>query len=73
MAQLRTPPGRWLIPLTVPETRRLLAAATTRIWPPGHIEHWSGWMRAHQAWARWFHQRARLERDMDITMKPLVV
>jgi hypothetical protein len=67
------PPGRWLIPLTVPEIRRLLAAATARIWPPGHIEHWSSWMRAHQARARWFHQRARLERDQKITMNPLVI
>ncbi len=65
------PPGPWLIPLTVPEIRRLHAAATARLWPPGHIEHWSAWMRAHQARARWFHQRARLERDQEITMKPL--
>jgi hypothetical protein len=62
-----------LIPLTVPEIRRLLAAATARLWPPGHIEHWSAWMRTHQARARWYHQRARLERDQHIIMKPLAV
>jgi SRSO17 transposase len=67
------PPGIWLIPLTVPEVRRLLAAAAARLWPPGHIEHWSAWMRIHQARARWFHQRARLERDQVITMNPLVI
>ena len=67
------PPGPWLIPLTVPELRRLLAAAATRLWPPGHIEHWSAWMRTHQARARWFHQRTRLERDREITMNPLAI
>ena len=60
-----------LIPLTVPEIRRLLAAATARLWPPGHIEHWSAWMRTHQARARWYRQRAGLERDQHIIMKPL--
>jgi SRSO17 transposase len=67
------PPGIWLIPLTVPEVRRLLAAAAVRLWPPGHIEHWSAWMRTHQARARWFHQRTRLERDQQITMNSLVI
>jgi SRSO17 transposase len=68
------PPARFgLIPLTVPEVRALLAAALARPWPPGHIEHWSAWMRAHQARARWFHQRTRLERDQHITMKQLVI
>lgn len=67
------PPGTWLIPLTVPEIRRLLAAAAARLWPPGHIEHWSAWMRIHQARAHWFHQRTRLERDHHITMNPLVI
>jgi len=65
------PPGFGLIPLTVPEVRRLIAAITVITWPPGHIEHWSAWTRAHQARARWFHQRARLERDQEIIMKPL--
>jgi SRSO17 transposase len=67
------PPDPGMIPLTVPEVRRLIAAATARPWPPGHIEHWSGWMRIHQARSRWFHQRARLERDQEITMNILVI
>jgi len=62
-----------MIPLTVPQVRRLTAATTARPWPPGHVEHWSGWMRIHQARSRWFHQRARLERDQEITMNPLVI
>jgi SRSO17 transposase len=67
------PPDPGMIPLTVPEVRRLIAAMTARPWPPGHIEHWSGWMRIHQARARWFHQRTRLERDQEITLNPLVI
>ncbi len=57
-----------LIPLTVPQVRRLLAAATARTWPPGHATHWDTWTRRHQARARWFHQRARLARDAEITL-----
>ena len=67
------PPDPGMIPLTVPEVRRLIAAAAARPWPPGHIEHWSGWMRIHQARSRWFHQRTRLERDQEITLNPLVI
>jgi len=59
-----------MIALTVPEVRRLIAA-TARPSPPGHAEHWSGWTRSHQARARWFHHRARLERDQRLSMKPL--
>jgi SRSO17 transposase len=67
------PPGTWLIPLTVPEVRRLLAATAAQRWSARHVEHWSCWMRAHQARSRWFHQRTRLERHQDITMNPLVI
>jgi SRSO17 transposase len=59
-----------MIALTVPEVRRLIAA-TARPSPPGHAEHWSGWTRGHQARARWFHHRARLARDQNLSMKPL--
>jgi len=52
-----------MIPLTVPETARLLSAATSVHHPPGHAEHWSAWRRCHQARSRWYHQRARLIRD----------
>jgi SRSO17 transposase len=52
-----------MIPLTIPEIRRLIAALAARPLPPGHIIHWDAWTRRHQARARWFHQRARLKRD----------
>jgi hypothetical protein len=52
-----------MIPLTIPEIKRLLAALTTRPLPPGHIIHWDAWTRRHQARARWHHQHARLKRD----------
>jgi len=60
-----------MIPLTVPEVRRLITADAR---PPlaGHAGHWSAWTRSHQARSRWFHQRARLARDTEITMSPLV-
>jgi len=61
-----------MIPLTVPEVRRLIAA-TVRPSPPGHAIHWSGWTRRHQATARWFHQRTRLARDPNITLNALVI
>jgi SRSO17 transposase len=60
------PPDPGMIPLTVPEVRRLLAAAPTTPRPPGHAHHWSGWTRRHQARSRWYHQRTRLARDAKI-------
>ena len=55
-----TDPG--LIPLTVPEVKRLLAAALHYSPPPEHTTHWRTWRRRHQARARWHHQRTRLSR-----------
>ena len=52
-----------MIPLTVPEIRRITAALTARPLPPPLIIHWDAWTRRHQARARWYHQRARLKRD----------
>ena len=52
-----------MIPLTVPEIRRLLAAALSPRHPPGHAAHWLHWRRRHQARSRWFHQRTRLNRE----------
>ena len=49
-----------MIPLTVPEIGRLLAALLLQTRLPGHAAHWSGWRRRHQARSRWYHQRARL-------------
>ena len=67
------PPDPGMIPLTVPEVRRLIATVTARPWPPGHIEHWDEWIRRHQARSRWFHQRTQLKRDQVITLNPLVI
>jgi SRSO17 transposase len=52
-----------MIPLTVPEVKRLLAGVAQQPKPPGHDTHWRNWRRRHQARSRWFHQRARLNRD----------
>ena len=52
-----------LIPLTVREVKRLLAAALRHPQPPGHAAHWLQWRRRHQARSRWFHKRARLARN----------
>jgi hypothetical protein len=55
-----------MIPFTVAEIARLLAAWLTRPAPPGHTACWLAWRRTHQALARWYHQRTRLTRDADI-------
>jgi SRSO17 transposase len=52
-----------LVPLTIPEIRRLLADALSRPKPPGHAARWLQWRRRHQARSRWFHKRARLEHN----------
>ena len=48
-----------MMPLTVPETGRLLAYPP----PPGSAGHWLAWRRRHQALAAWHHQRTRLSRN----------
>jgi hypothetical protein len=55
-----------MIPFTVAEIARLLAAWLTRPAPPGHTACWLAWRRTHQALARWYHQRTRLTRDAAI-------
>ena len=57
-----------MIPLTVPETIRLLISQPARPRPPGHAEHWSAWRRRHQASSRWYHQRTRLAPDATIAL-----
>jgi SRSO17 transposase len=52
------------IPLTVPETGRLLARPP----PPGSAGHWLDWRRRHQARSRWYHRHAQLARDGGITL-----
>jgi SRSO17 transposase len=59
------PPAEFgMIPLTVPETGRLLAHPP----PPGSAGHWLDWRRRHQALSRWYHQRTRLARDTAIVL-----
>ena len=57
-----------MIPLTILEISRLLAARLLRPYPPGHVTHWLTWRRRHQARTRRYHQRARLARDGGITL-----
>jgi SRSO17 transposase len=52
-----------MIPLTVPETGRLL----THPPPPAATGHWLDWRRRHQARSAWYHQRTRLARDAQTT------
>jgi len=59
------PPAEFgMIPLTVPETGRLLSHPP----PPGSAAHWLDWRRRHQARSRWYHQRTRLARRTEITL-----
>ena len=59
----KPPADPGLIPLSVREVKRLLAAALRRPEPPGHAARWLHWRRRHQARSRWFHKRARLARN----------
>jgi SRSO17 transposase len=62
------PPEPGMIPLTIPQIKRLLAALTNRPLPRWLVIHWDAWTRRHQARARWFHKRTRLARDADIAL-----
>ncbi|HEY1002733.1 MAG TPA: IS701 family transposase, partial [Streptosporangiaceae bacterium] len=53
-----------MIPLTVPETGRLLSRPP----PPGSAGRWLDWRRRHQARSRWYHQRTRLARGAETTL-----
>jgi hypothetical protein len=46
------PPEPGMIPLTISEIRRLLAALTTRPPPRWHVIHWDTWTCRHQARSR---------------------
>jgi len=65
------PPDPGMIPLTVPEVRRLITADDSPE-PHSRAIHWCLWIRRHQARSRWFHQRTRLARDAEITLNQLV-
>jgi SRSO17 transposase len=58
----KPPADPGLVPLSVHEIKRLLAAALCHPEPPGHAARWLHWRRRHQARSRWFHKRARLAR-----------
>jgi hypothetical protein len=53
-----------MIPLTVPETGRLLGHPP----PPGAAAHWLDWRRRHQARSAWYHQRTRLAQNTKIAL-----
>jgi SRSO17 transposase len=53
-----------LIPLTVAETRRLLNLLTGTMRSLAHRLHWAWWRRRHQARARWYHHRSRLQNEL---------
>jgi hypothetical protein len=53
-----------MIAPTVPEIRRLLAAAFQRPHPPGHATHWLNWRRRHHARSYSVHQCTRLIETM---------
>jgi SRSO17 transposase len=61
------PENPGLIAFTVAEVRRLLNLATRTHLPARFHEWWSWWRRRHQARARWFHQRTRLQRQAQTT------
>jgi hypothetical protein len=56
------PEDTGLITFTVNEIKRLYLLLNRRIHDIGHHLHWSQWRRRHQARARWFHHRTRLQR-----------
>ena len=60
-----------MIPLTIPEIKRLLAALTIRPLPRWLVIHWDAWTRRHQARSRWFHKRARLARHPEFAQVKL--
>ena len=59
----KPPADPGLVPLSVHEIKRLLAAALCHSEMPGHAARWLQWRRRHQAQSRWFHKRARLARN----------
>ena len=58
--QAHSPAVLWLLPLTIPEVRHLLAQL---LWPPPRsailVLGWSWWRRCHQSRASYFHTKRR--------------
>lgn len=59
----KPPEDPGLIPLTVAEVKRLLNLLTPTWHGLARHLQWAWWRRRHQARARWFHQRTRLQRE----------
>ena len=59
----QAPPDAGMIPLTVPEIKRLLSGVLTRPAPAGIPHTGSPGIAATKPASRWFHQRARLNRE----------
>lgn len=60
-----TPPDDiGLIALTVNEIKRLYLLLNRKIHDIAHHLHWSQFRRRHQARARWYHHRTRLNREV---------
>ena len=53
-----------MIPLTIPETGRLLARPP----PPQAAARWLAWRRRHQACSAWYHKRTRLTQAAKISL-----
>ncbi len=54
-----------LIPLTIPEVRRLVYRLVMHILaPPEAVLHWSRWRRLHQARAKRAHYQRHLARQL---------
>jgi len=64
------PADTGLIALTVAEIKRLFNLITRQLQPLQHHLHWTLWRRRHQARARWFHHRTRLQRQIGQTGTP---
>ncbi len=62
-----------MIPLTVPETRRLLHMAADTPEQQRHGLHWSHWRRAHQAMAKQCHTIRRAQRAVPTQIAPLTL
>jgi SRSO17 transposase len=59
----QTPPADpGLVSLSVAEVKRLYNLLTRTVLDLAHHLRWVWWRRRHQARARWFHHRARLQR-----------
>lgn len=53
-----------MIPLTLPETRRLLCLGSAPPEQQRRVLHWSRWRRTHQATAKRWHAARRARRDV---------